>query len=688
MFKQSVAVDATLLFPSPSGKGPIRFLLLGFLLLLRVPHVVAQTSITGAQIRNPLTPVAALPSTCTPYSVYFLTTTSTAYICAATNAFTPLATGTGGGSGLPAANGTPGYLFSNGTTVSWGNLLTGGSGALDCASIPGQCDVTSIVPLKGAANTWTGANDFHSALLRIPESTVSGLPPASANNGREFMVTDGASTCDATIGGGSTRVLVQSNGTIYVAPNCSTGGGGSGSGVSSTSQLTDFAPTLTSGTMIVQPGRIRFGTMPCTNFSIPATASISSMSGGTGVAKLYVSSTCALVMQYPNSLTISAWGTLTNMTAQPVVTPIVPSDAWYVADVNLGPSAITAVTDKRSITGMDATKAGSGITEDCTLGPCLISTDPAVVPTLGGVNAYTGTQDNTAASITKPSRTVSSDPSGSCSQASEVVLSTASGNSFSCLPVTPPDCTATCSWHAMGGGSGSSGGSGGGGNLSGTPTNHGVAIGATGSNLNFTAAGTAGYVLTSNGPSGDPTFQAPTGGNGSGGGSESGSAGSQYVATGGPFLATDGSAGDTMVAATGALPAIPNGACWDYEAFIVSNRNAGLTNMKVWLGPAMTVGSVYTSGSSLAAPGVNGFNPGPIWLRGQVCNNNGSQTAQTATLFANWSNNFTQATGYNYSGSMSQDTSTTSLEMGVSIATASGSVDGINVQSFRVWRTQ
>ena len=228
---------------------------------------------------------------------------------------------------------------------------------------------------------------------------------------------------------------------------------------------------------------------------------------------------------------------------------------------------------------------------------------------------------------------------------------------------------------------GGSGGSGGG-NLSGTPTSHGVAVGATGSNVNFIAAGTAGYVLTSNGPSSDPSFQAPASGGGGGG------TGSQFVATGGPLLVTDIAAGDTIVAATSALPAIPNGACWDYEAFILSNRNAGLFNMKVWLGPAMTVGSVYTSGSSVAAPGVSGYNPGPIWLRGQVCNNNGSHTAQTGTIFANWSNNFSQATNYYYSGSMSQDTSTTSLEMGVSVASNSGTVDGINVQSFRVWRTQ
>ena len=239
--------------PGPYWRKLIEFFLLGSLIFLRLPHASAQTSITGAQIRNPLPPVAALPSTCKPYSVYYLTTNNTAYICTATNTFTALIAGSGGDSGLPPQTGTPGYLFTNGTSVSWGNILAGGSGALDCVSTPGHCDVTSIVPLKGSANTWTGYNDFHSGLLRLPESTIAGLPAASANTGREFMITDGASPCDTTTGGGSTRVLVQSTGTTYVTPNCSTGGG---SAATSTSQLTDFAPVIANGILTVQPGRI------------------------------------------------------------------------------------------------------------------------------------------------------------------------------------------------------------------------------------------------------------------------------------------------------------------------------------------------------------------------------------------------------------------------------------------------
>src|SRR5579863_2060726 len=91
MFIQPAAAHAARLFPSRSGRRPVTVLLLGGLLFLRCPHVSAQTMISGAQIRNPFTPVSVLPTTCKPYSTYFLTTSNTPYICTATNTFTPIA---------------------------------------------------------------------------------------------------------------------------------------------------------------------------------------------------------------------------------------------------------------------------------------------------------------------------------------------------------------------------------------------------------------------------------------------------------------------------------------------------------------------------------------------------------------------------------------------------------------------
>jgi hypothetical protein len=617
MLTRPVVAPAARLLPSPFWRGIHLHRLPGFLFFLSSLNLSAQTTISGTQIHNPLPPVAALPGACKPYSAVYLTTNNTAYICTAPNTYTPLAAGTGGsssGSGLPSPSGTPGYLFTNGSTVSWGNLQTGSSGALDCISTPGQCDVTSIVPLKNASNVWTGSNDFHSGLLRIPESTVAALPAASNNNGREFMVVDGASTCDTSTGGGSLRVLVQSNGSTYVAPNCSTGGGNNGtSGATSTSQLTDFLPSYSAYLLTVQPGRIRFGVMACTNFTTPATAIVSSMSGGSGVGKLYISSSCTLVLQYPSMLTVT-WN-LSGMTAQPVATPVVPADAWYVGDVNIGPSSITAVTDKRSIAGKDPTLAGTGIVIDCTLGACLASIDTAVVPTLGGVNAYTGAQDATAATVTKPSRTVAADPTGLCVNDNEVILSTASGNLFSCFAGT---------WHATGGGGG------------GTTTN-----------------------ITD-------------------------SAASQYVTTGNTQIITNNN--DVIIVASNNLPALAAGACWDYEVFLTSGQSAYPSAVKVWYGSGQAVGSVYSAGSSLASDGLftgSGNNPAVVWLRGQICNNNGSQAAQTATLFSQFAQSYVHGT-YGTTGPMSQTTTATNLQIGISWAGA----EGITIQSFRVWLTQ
>lgn len=48
--------------------------------------------------------------------------------------------------------------------------------------------------------------------------------------------------------------------------------------------------------------------------------------------------------------------------------------------------------------------------------------------------------------------------------------------------------------------------------LTGTPTNHGIPVGSSTQQNNYTSAGTSGQVLTSNGPSSDPTFQTAAGG--------------------------------------------------------------------------------------------------------------------------------------------------------------------------------
>ena len=115
---------------------PFRKLLLVWLTVISVIQARAQTAISGTQIRNPLTPVAALPSTCSPYSVYYLISTNSSYICSAANTLTPISAGGAGSTGaLQVASGTGG-LADSGCTATGGQItcssgfLSGGPFAL------------------------------------------------------------------------------------------------------------------------------------------------------------------------------------------------------------------------------------------------------------------------------------------------------------------------------------------------------------------------------------------------------------------------------------------------------------------------------------------------------------------------------------------------------------------------------
>jgi hypothetical protein len=113
-------------------------------------------------------------------------------------------------------------LTSNGSVASWGNIATGGSGALDCATVPGVCDiVTAIVPLKPASNSWTGANDFSgAAFLRVVTGT--GIPATgcstSSNVGSVYERSDTQTT------GASLYVCSQTGSGTYSWENVQTSG--------------------------------------------------------------------------------------------------------------------------------------------------------------------------------------------------------------------------------------------------------------------------------------------------------------------------------------------------------------------------------------------------------------------------------------------------------------------------------
>jgi len=104
---------------------------------------------------------------------------------------------TGALGSVPPQTGSAGfYLRTNGSNLYWSNIVTGGTGAIDCASLPGVCDIsTALVPMKALSNVWTGANDFTtSPYLKLK---LGAGDPASGcelpnDTGKVYVRSDGA----------------------------------------------------------------------------------------------------------------------------------------------------------------------------------------------------------------------------------------------------------------------------------------------------------------------------------------------------------------------------------------------------------------------------------------------------------------------------------------------------------------
>lgn len=528
-------------------------------------------------------------------------TTGSSPITTATLAYTPPGAGksvtcalnASGGSGPTGAAGATGPTGPTGATGTTGT--TGATGPTGATGVTGATGAT------GAGVNVTAKGDLQGF------STVSARVPIGTDG--QILTADSAQT---------------------LGLKWATGGGG---GASSALQLTDF---LTSGTstVTIQPGNIRFGNQLCTNFTSNATISATITAGGPATAIIYVASSCALVMQYPS--TVTATFSATGISTSAVGTPTLPKDAWWVANVAMGTSALTGVTDKRGVIGRDSVVANTGILVDSSLGPYQVGIDPATVPLLGGSNVFTNVVDLTSSTTSKPNRTVGSDPSGTCTNSNEVVLSTVSGNSFSCLAGT---------WHAQGGGGSS-------------PTGTGFVHVTSG------VQDGAATVLTQYLTTGNANFNITTGGC--------------------AVLA------DCMIVASSNLPALATGGCWNYEAWIATNANIGGT-FKLWYGPSMTVASTYAGTGADSLTTSISASTYLNHMQGQICNNNGSTTAQTATA-ASFVQTLASVSGATNTvtletlGAMTRNSALTTLQIGITYSVASS--EAVTVQSFRVWLAQ
>jgi hypothetical protein len=223
-------------------KGGWRLAATAIAVVLGMPNLPAQTQVdlrtqsksvdfSSAPSTKPMQTGTVLPSVCSIGQQFFDTGAPAGqnlYGCPATNAWVLEAGGSGGGGGgdgLPSQTGTAGYLTTNGSAASWGNITTGGSGALDCATVPGQCDlVTAIVPFKASANTWTGLNDFSgTSAFKLPPHLLSiGAVPAVTSCGTSPSITSASTDAAGTLteGASATGCTVTFAATFAATPSC------------------------------------------------------------------------------------------------------------------------------------------------------------------------------------------------------------------------------------------------------------------------------------------------------------------------------------------------------------------------------------------------------------------------------------------------------------------------------------
>jgi len=450
--------------------------------------------------------------------------------------------------------------------------------------------------------------DFSAAPSTRPFKTGLTLP-ATCNVGEMFFKTN------STAGSNMYGCAEQDVWTIQAGSNAAS---------LSTGDLRDFAPSLAAGVLTIQPGRIRFGSVPCATFTVSATAFVASGSGD-GLAELYVSDSCAIVLEYPGTLTLSfsqgGVSTLNGVTAAAVATPSVPPGAFYLAEVLVQAGVIASVTDKRSVASVFSAAAGPGITVDCATGPCLFSMDSATVPQLGGNNVFTGTEDARNSAQTFPSRHAASD-SPTCTVGEQYFNTTSN---------TRKDCTAPNTWTA-----------------SSTPPPQSI-IQASGNNV-YTGtedARNAQQTFPSKHAASNPTScvvgeqyfnttinarldctasntWTPVGGVSGAGGSNSGSSGSVFQRIDAQTSVITQTTATETVLATSVVTSISTGKCikWTWAGWTTSSA----LTVKIWYG---------NSSFTIASGNFGSGNGDLLW--GYVCNNQGVQDGQT--MSASWGQN-------------------------------------------------
>lgn len=195
--------------------------------------------------------------------------------------------------------------------------------------------------------------------------------------------------------------------------------GGSGSGATAISGLSDLQVTRSSSTVLaIATGKARQGATT-TSYSA-ATATLSGTSASS-TAYVYITSGGVLTVGHNGAATV----TCSNCTTATGISAF-PADALPIATATYTTTTwdVSGITDLRAIPSRENLAAGDGITLSFGASSVTVATDPATVPVYSSGSGA---------------------PSASCTQAREFYLDTASSTLY--------QCTATNTWGAVGGSS-------------------------------------------------------------------------------------------------------------------------------------------------------------------------------------------------------------------------------------------
>jgi hypothetical protein len=256
-----------------------------------------------------------------------------------------------------------------------------------------------------------GANMYGCTSLNSWTLEQARLPAVSGNSGK-VMTTDGTGLLFSALGGdisgsptavavtqiqgrpvastapGSGQALTWNASTLRWEPQTISGGGGAGASMAS--QLGDFAVTRSSATVLAMgancsastPCTVRFGSQVY-SFATGATVSISA---GSGLAYIYVSSAGALTVGHNVTANCTGCAAQSGVTAFPA--DAIPLFTWSATS---GTWDATGGADQRALLSSKSLVASAGITTAESSGKTVVSVDSTIVSLRTSVPATSST---------------------------------------------------------------------------------------------------------------------------------------------------------------------------------------------------------------------------------------------------------------------------------------------------------